>query len=148
MPNVLITFDSNGKLVGGDMNGNMVIYDVDKSELISKFKAHTSSVNSLLEMPELGYLASASDDPTISIWDLNDNFKLIANPTGHSMAVRALALLPKGQLVSASADRSIIIWESSSWIPKKNLLNFFRNKRCFFWILIMKHRTIYAFKQI
>ena len=37
------------------------------------------------------------------------------------MAVRALALLPKSQLASASADQSIIIWDSSSWTLIKKL---------------------------
>jgi len=60
------------------------------------------------------YLASASYDYTIKLWDMNDHSS-IATLRGHSYAVRSLAPYAHPQsgdpmLASGSADRTIKIW--------------------------------------
>ena len=105
---------NNGYLVGGRF-GKILIYNLSEEKIIKEIKAHNDWIETLLELPQLGYLASGSNDKTIKIWDLNHNYKLIKTLEGHSDSVWSLALLPDGNLVSGSIDQTIRIWDIKSW---------------------------------
>lgn len=56
-------------------------------------------------------LASAHDDKTIKLWDLNSK-QLISTLIGHSQAVKSVAFSPDGQLLaSGSDDKTIKLWD-------------------------------------
>ena len=105
---------NNGYLVGGRF-GKILIYNLSEEKIIKEIKAHNDWIETLLELPQLGYLASGSNDKTIKIWDLNHNYKLIKTLEGHSASVWSLALLPDGNLVSGSKDQTTRIWDIKSW---------------------------------
>jgi WD40 repeat protein len=69
-----------------------------------------------------GYIATASEDKTIKIWDLNRNI-LIKTLEGHTDAIYCLALLSDGNKASGSEDRTIKIWESKNDYKCLNTLN-------------------------
>ncbi|MHC5596230.1 MAG: protein kinase domain-containing protein, partial [Nostoc sp.] len=70
-----------------------------------------SSVNALAISPDGYTLASASDDKSIKLWDLNTQ-KVIASLSGHSQAVKSVSFSPNGQiLATASDDKSIKLWQ-------------------------------------
>jgi WD40 repeat protein len=58
---------------------------------------------------ENGYLASASEDTTLKIWDVNTG-GLIKTLEGHTYGCFVLAVLHNGYLVSTGNDFKIKIW--------------------------------------
>lgn len=64
-------------------------------------------------------LASGSEDGHIRIWDLTKR-RSVANLDSHVSVVRGLQYLAKGNLlVSASRDKTVLLWDSKSWKVKK-----------------------------
>ncbi|WP_338022355.1 hypothetical protein [Argonema antarcticum] len=73
-------------------------------------EGHSNSVESVAWSPDGLTLASASDDKTIKLWNLQTQ-KPIATLTGHSSQVYSVAWSPNGKtLASASADKTIKLW--------------------------------------
>jgi WD40 repeat protein len=72
---------------------------------------HSDTVNSVAFSPDGQTLASASNDRTIKLWDLQSK-KEIATLTGHSNTVNSVTFSPDGRtLASASNDRTIKLWD-------------------------------------
>jgi WD40 repeat protein len=82
---------------------------------------HTTGVRALAVAPDGSWLASASDDGEIRIWNLvtGDSRHIL---TGHTTGVRALAVAPDGSwLASASDDGEIRIWNPATGAPLTSL---------------------------
>ncbi|MEG4584108.1 protein kinase [Microcoleus sp. MOSTC5] len=72
---------------------------------------HSDSVNAVVINPQGNILASASDDKTIKLWDLQTG-EFIHTFFGHSARVDAVAISPDGRMmVSGSFDRKVIEWK-------------------------------------
>ncbi|MEG3860189.1 serine/threonine-protein kinase [Microcoleus sp. herbarium12] len=72
---------------------------------------HADSVNAVAICPQGKIIASASDDKTIKLWNLQTG-ELIHTFFGHSATVDAVAISPDGRmLVSGSFDRKVIEWK-------------------------------------
>ncbi|MEH2422843.1 MAG: serine/threonine-protein kinase [Nostoc sp.] len=70
-----------------------------------------SSVNALAISPDSNTLASASDDKSVKLWDLNTQ-KVLASLSGHSQAVKSVAFSLDGKiLATASDDKTIKLWQ-------------------------------------
>ncbi|MEH2202544.1 MAG: AAA-like domain-containing protein [Nostoc sp.] len=73
-------------------------------------KNHSDSVNSVVFSSDGKTLASASDDKTIKLWNL-DTHKEITTLRGHSYSVNSIVFSPDGKtLASASGDKTIKLW--------------------------------------
>jgi WD40 repeat protein len=73
---------------------------------------HHSAIQDLAFSTDGGTLASASDDQTVRVWNVNEIKLPARNFTGHKGAVRALAFSPDGKLlVSASDDATVRLWD-------------------------------------
>ena len=66
-------------------------------------------ITSLLLLSD-GRLASCSDDKTIKIYNINNNYHCDITLEGHTSYVRYISELDNNKLISCSDDRSIKIW--------------------------------------
>ena len=87
--------------------------DEDDDYLSEPFaiRGHKDSINCLALLPN-GRFASASDDKTIKIWDL-DTKSIVQTIETNEKDIKMLRVLPSGLLASVSKDCSIKIWNPS-----------------------------------
>ncbi|MFB2975092.1 CHAT domain-containing protein [Microseira sp. BLCC-F43] len=75
----------------------------------NRLQGHKNRVNSVTWSPNGKILASASDDNTIKLWNLEG--KEIGTLEGHTAAVNSISISPNGKiLVSGSNDGTIKLW--------------------------------------
>jgi WD40 repeat protein len=99
---------------------------------------HKDSINSMIALPN-GYIATASQDKTVKIWDLNKNI-LIKTLVGHTDQIYCLALLSDGNIASGSWDNTIKIWESKNDYKCINNLN--GHTDCVRCLLVLKNENL------
>jgi WD40 repeat protein len=86
---------------------------------------HTSRVTSVVWSPNGDYLASASFDKTVHIWNGANGSNVLAY-RGHTGRVNALAWSPDSKyIVSASDDRTIHLWDVQTG---KNLFTYSKHR--------------------
>ena len=72
---------------------------------------HTAAVSRVAFHPNGRWLASASDDWTVKLWDPSTG-KADATFRGHLGAVRVVVFAPGGrQLASGGHDRTVRVWQ-------------------------------------
>jgi WD40 repeat protein len=72
---------------------------------------HTAAVNSVAISPDGTWLASASADQTVRVWNRTDEQIVL---TGHTAAANSVAISPDGRwLAGAGADRTLRVWSPS-----------------------------------
>lgn len=104
-------------LYSGGRDAQLKVWDLDNlPRVVLQKAAHWYTINDLALSPDGAFLATGSRDKTIRIWR-TDNFELVkalevARDQGHVNSVNSLLWLPDGQLVSASDDRRLIVWEN------------------------------------
>ena len=73
---------------------------------------HADVVTAIAWSPDAKYLASASNDATIRVWNVSTGRTMLVL-SGHSAYVTSIAWSPNGTyLVSASSDNTIKIWDA------------------------------------
>jgi centriolar protein POC1 len=116
MPVFSVQYAPDGNfLLSGGRDAQVKIWDAITYDLIQNIPAHLFAVNSIACHPRLPYFASASMDKTIKIWE-TDSLKLrktISRESGfngHSLSINKI-VWNGDQLISASDDRLVIIWD-------------------------------------
>lgn len=105
-------------LFSGGRDALLKVWDIEQDYAkVSEQPAHLYTINSIALSPNGDYIATGSRDKTIKIWDAK-TFKLLKvlntiRDACHVNSVNALLWLPEGTLVSASDDRSLILWKVS-----------------------------------
>ncbi|HEU0301565.1 MAG TPA: TIR domain-containing protein [Longimicrobium sp.] len=75
---------------------------------------HTNKVRSVVISPDGAWMASASDDATVRLWDLETG-ECRETLRGHTADVMSVAVTPDGKrIVSGSSDNSVRVWEADS----------------------------------
>ncbi|MEO6888906.1 MAG: WD40 repeat domain-containing protein, partial [Ktedonobacteraceae bacterium] len=78
------------------------------------YRNHSNSVSALAWSPDGKYIASASWDKTVQVWDAS-NGNLLVTYRGHSDFVDALAWSYNGKYIaSASWDHTVQVWNAST----------------------------------
>ena len=88
---------------------NLQIFNWTTGNLITTLNGHTNRVNDI-EILDSQYIASASWDYNVIIWDLTGLGSLKFNLSGHTDQVLCLKLLSSTLLASGSKDTTIKIW--------------------------------------
>jgi WD40 repeat protein len=78
-----------------------------------QYSGHTAAVNAVALSADGKFLASAGDDETIRFWN-QSNGQQTALIGGHAGSVTSLMFNNGGQVLSASADGSIKLWQQPS----------------------------------
>lgn len=104
-------------LLSGGRDAMLRVWDLEnKHTLLSEQPAHWFTVNHLVFSPDGRFFATASRDKTIKIWD-TETFQLLKvletiRDGGHLNSVNRLLWMPDC-LISASDDRSVVLWTVS-----------------------------------
>jgi len=126
-----IRISPNGKhLASGDRSGNIRVHELQFMDELCKIEAHDAEVLCLeyslgnsREGNTAAYLASASRDRLIHVFNAGKNYGFLTTLDDHSSSITAVRFLPgqspEGtQMVSCGADKSIIFRDVSSDSPE------------------------------
>jgi WD40 repeat protein len=76
------------------------------------YRGHSAKVNAVIWSPDGQYIASASDDRTVQVWEASTGKKLLTY-RGHSKEVCALDWSPNSKkIASAGYDQTVQIWQA------------------------------------
>ena len=101
-------------MVIGDANSGMMQVFSQAFTLIKTLNAHNRSILRLKNLPN-GYIASASADFTVKIWNITDsNWSVIQTYANHTGMVYDLEYIDELTIASSSADKTIHIWNITS----------------------------------
>jgi WD40 repeat protein len=103
---------SNGLLAVGlqASSSTLELYNYTTKTLVKSLNGHTNSVTDL-EILNVTFLASASADMKVMIWDVTATIPLKYTFTGHTDFVMDLKLISSKLLASGSTGSNIIIWD-------------------------------------
>jgi WD40 repeat protein len=109
-----VAFSPNGRYLATSSADSMIIIRDPNLNALFHLKGHTDNVKCITFSPDSKTLASASNDGTLKLWDL----EAFARETGrlhHDAAVYDLAFTPDGnRLVTASQSGRIRLWDVST----------------------------------
>ena len=89
-----------------------------ESGLLSTLIGHQSAIRTLVFSHNLKFLASASEDWSIRLWNIYDR-RAIKILNGHTGTVRCLSFTTDDRLlVSASEDKTIRVWDLATRTPQ------------------------------
>jgi len=99
------------KIIFGDNNGSIRIFDTATWHQIAILEGHTWVVHSLSLFQNDRLLASASWDKTARLWNLDTNLP-VGPPIQHEGSVRDVAISADGkQLVTGCNDNNAYVWD-------------------------------------
>jgi WD40 repeat protein len=106
-----------GRLLSGGRDAQLCAWDTSSMQNIKRLPAHWFTINNIISMEGTPYLATASRDKSIRIWQretLEPVLTLDAMKGGHVNSVNSLLWIPdRNTLISCGDDRLIRLWSVS-----------------------------------
>lgn len=112
--NCLLYLKENHRLISGSRDGHLILWDLEKRQMLKKVPAHYMAIYDIQEDPNQNLFASASMDKSIKIWDKELNFveKIERKGLqGHTNSINKLMWNSEG-LFSTGDDKQIIWWKA------------------------------------
>ena len=111
----MLLLPQENKLITGGLDAVLCVSDRNGDTSV-KLNAHWYCINDLVWMQGFPFIASASRDKSIRIWDVHsfDLVKELSKPkfAGHHHSVNSLVWLPNERLLcSAGEDARILTWK-------------------------------------
>lgn len=97
-------------VIAGGADGGVTLWDPRDGTRIAALGAHASAVCAVALSADGSLAATGAVDGVIELWDLRRRVRL-RSLRGHTWDVQALAFAGAGKLVSASRDRSVMVWD-------------------------------------
>jgi WD40 repeat protein len=91
----------------------------ETSQEILTFKGHADWVTSVAFSPDGKWIASASNDHTLKVWNAKTGREMVTLK-GHTKPVTQLTISPDGQrLASSSDDGTVKVWDARRFVVRK-----------------------------
>jgi WD40 repeat protein len=97
-------------LVAAGADGVVTLWDVSTGTRVAELGAHRAGALSVAVSADGLLAATGGADGVIELWDLRRRSRL-RSLRGHTWDVQALAFGSAGKLVSASRDRTVMVWD-------------------------------------
>jgi len=98
----------------------LIVYD-ENLTLVNSFQAHSNNINRIKQSTfNANYVATASVDNTVIIWDSNNNWNLIRNYRGHPNDVYGIEFINED--IIATGSSTIHIWYISTGIRNRTII--------------------------
>lgn len=108
-------------LVAGNDRGSCFVWDSSEGAEWTpqlKFEGHKGYCLKTVLSPDLKYLATASSDRTLNIWDVRNSFALLKTLSGHQRWVWDCTFsADSAYILSVSSDKTARLWEMESGNP-------------------------------
>jgi WD40 repeat protein len=103
--------DNREIVFGGFADGRVEVHSVSDGKLVLTLSGHTALVNQTRYSPDGNWIATASDDHTIRLWNAK-NGEMVRILNGHTARVNQIIFSPDSQwLISGADDNSIRRWQ-------------------------------------
>ena len=117
----MIVFEYTGLMASNEHNGNIVIWETDKT---AKFSISTTFLVYAMAFSPLAnnrILASSTQNLKIKLWDPTTGLQIGSDLTGHTTIVNTLAFRSDGFMASGAQNNKIRVWEMTTKTTIKTL---------------------------